>query len=526
MLATSGPVPDGPGWTFEFTWDGVRSLVDVGPGTVRLTGCGRGGIATRYPELDIIPALTKRRDMLLDGKIVALDAYGRPSFSRLQHRMNLQRPPATLLHQVPVAYYVFDLLRLDGRSTLGLPYRQRRELLEELDLTGGPVVLPPHFPDTDGHAVLDTAAQYGLHGVVAKHADSTYQPGRRSRSWVQTALRRTQEVVIGGWVPGRRGPADTLGSLLVGVPTEEGLRYAGQVGTGFTDAVRRELRDRLIGLQQRASPFVDRVPDQAARRAHWVAAELLGEVSYRQWTPHGRLAHPTWRRLRHRKHPAAVQGPVVVGASAAPARETVDEQQRAAVEEALRQARAEVQSLRVQIAPHFLYNALTTIASLVRSDPLRARELLIEFAGFTRYSFRSTGFTTLADELDNIDRYLALEQARLGERLRVTRRIVPDVLPVVLPLLALQLVVENAVRHGIEDEPDGGTVSISAVDAGGDCVITVTDDGPGRAPPAGLDDVDARLHAAFGVGYGLLADATEGAGTTVTLRVPDTTARS
>ena len=306
MLASTGPVPGDPGWAFEFAWDGIRSLADVQPDRLRLLGAHDRGIAGGYPEFDVLPALTERRRVLLDGKIVALDACGRPSFSRLQPRMNVQRPSPRVRRQVPVAYYVFDLLRLDGRSTLELPYRQRRELLEELDLARGPVVLPPCFLDIEGQAVLDTAAEYGLHGVVAKRADSTYQPGRRSRSWVETAVRRCQEVVIGGWVPSKRGPAGTLGSLLVGVPTERGLRYVGQVGTGLGSATRRNLLDLLTGLTRSTSPFLDQVPQEAARAAHWVAPELLGEVGYRQWTAHGRLAHPTWRGLRRGMHPAAV----------------------------------------------------------------------------------------------------------------------------------------------------------------------------------------------------------------------------
>ncbi|HEU0127516.1 MAG TPA: histidine kinase, partial [Pseudonocardiaceae bacterium] len=442
MLATPGPVPDDPGWAFEFAWDGARSLADVGPDHVRLLIGGKRGTPTKYPELNELPALTKHR-MLLDGKIVALDACGRPSMSRLQRRLSLQRPSVTALRRVPVVYYAFDLLCLDDRCTLQLPYLRRRELLEELELTGGPIVLPPYFPDTDGHAVLDTAAQYGLHGVVAKRTDSIYQPGRRSRSWVQTALRRTQEVVIGGWVPAKRGPAGTLGSLLVGLPTEVGLRYAGQVSVGLTNAVRRELRDRLAGLAQRTSPFADELPHQTAHTAQWVVPSLLAEVSYRQWTSRGRLASPTWGGLRRGKHPAAVQGPVVLSPTVQVAREPAAEGE---LVEAMQRAQAEVRALRVQISPHFLYNALSAISALVRPDPTRARDLLMEFAGFTRYAFRSTiDFVTLADEIENIERYLALEQARLEERLQVSMQIVPQVLPVVLPFLALQLVVESAV---------------------------------------------------------------------------------
>ena len=172
MLPTAGPLPTGPGWAFEFSWDGVRSLASAQPDRMCLFSGTHRSISAAYPELE---ALAGRRRMLLDGKIVALDSCGRPSFAQLQLRMNVQRPTRAMLRRAPVAYYVFDLLRLDDRSTVGLPYRRRRELLEELDLAGGPVVLPPYFLDTDGQVVLDTAAQYGLHGVIAKRADRLEQ---------------------------------------------------------------------------------------------------------------------------------------------------------------------------------------------------------------------------------------------------------------------------------------------------------------------------------------------------------------
>jgi DNA ligase D-like protein (predicted ligase) len=513
MLPRPGPVPQGPGWTFEFAWDGMRSLAGVESGGVRLVGGDGRAISTSYPELDALPALTGHRRLLLDGKIVALDACGRPSFPRLQQRMNVQRPSAAVQRRFPVVYYVFDVLQLDDHPVLELPYRRRRELLAELSLAGGPVVVTPCFPEADGQLMLDTAAEYRLSGVIAKRADSGYQPGRRSRSWVATALRHTQEVVVGGWLPGRTGSTGSPGSLLVGVPTERGLRYAGQVGTGFTDAGRRELADRLAGLARSMNPFLDDVPKPAARHAQWVAPELLGEVSYRHWTAHGCLGHPTWLGLRRGKHPAAIRGPVFVPGGAP--RKGVGERDPG---EAVRPARAGTEALRNQFSPHFLYNALTTISALVRTEPARARELLAEFAGFTRYTFRTSERSTLGDELENIERYLALEHARLDERLQVTLQAETAVLPVALPSLVLQLLVGNAVRNGIEEEPDGGTVAISAVEAGSDCVITVSDDGPGAAPDLG--DLDERLRAVFGDRYDLAVDRSAGAGTTVRLRVP------
>ncbi|MGH4003316.1 MAG: sensor histidine kinase [Pseudonocardiaceae bacterium] len=201
-----------------------------------------------------------------------------------------------------------------------------------------------------------------------------------------------------------------------------------------------------------------------------------------------------------------------------------------------RLAHAEVRALRAQISPHFIYNALTTISSCIRTDPEEARELLMEFAEFTRYSFRTAGeFTTLAEELNNIDRYLILEKARYEERLQVKLQIAPEVLPVVLPFLALQPLVENAVRHGLAGKPGGGTVSVVAEDAGAECVISVEDDGVGMDPArlrdemtdshlsgahVGLGNVHDRLRAAFGDECGLIVETGPGVGTKVSMRVP------
>src|SRR6185312_4963216 len=200
MVPVAGPVPDGPGWAFEFSWDGIRALGCAQRG---LFSSSHRSITAAYPELE---GFGGQRRMLLDGKIVALDSCGRPSFAQLQRRMNLARPSSIMVRRSPVTYYVFDLLSLDDRPTVGLPYQRRRELLEELELADGVLVRPPCFLDTNGATVLDTAARHGLPGVIAKRLDSPYQPGR-SRSWVQTTLRQTQEVIIGGWVPERGGSA-------------------------------------------------------------------------------------------------------------------------------------------------------------------------------------------------------------------------------------------------------------------------------------------------------------------------------
>ncbi len=200
-----------------------------------------------------------------------------------------------------------------------------------------------------------------------------------------------------------------------------------------------------------------------------------------------------------------------------------------------RLAEAEVRALRAQISPHFIYNALTAIASYVRTDPEHARELLLEFADFTRYSFRRHGdFTTLAEELRSIDRYLTLERARFGDRLQVTVRVAPEVLPVAVPYLCLQPIVENAVRHGLEGKTGPGRITILAEDAGSECHISVEDDGIGADPEQirlamtgegdsdsiGVGNVDERLRSVFGDEYGLVVETGPGLGTKVSMRVP------
>lgn len=196
---------------------------------------------------------------------------------------------------------------------------------------------------------------------------------------------------------------------------------------------------------------------------------------------------------------------------------------------------AEVRALRAQISPHFIYNSLTAIASFTRTDPDRARELLLDLAEFTRYSFRRHGeFTTLAEELRSIEAYLVIEKARFGDRMRVTLRVAPEVLPVVVPFLCLQPLVENAVQHGLEGKVEDGEITILAQDADHECLVTIEDNGVGEDPErvrralagdgstdsVGLANVDERLRAAFGDDYGLLVETAEGAGTKVTVRLP------
>ncbi len=197
---------------------------------------------------------------------------------------------------------------------------------------------------------------------------------------------------------------------------------------------------------------------------------------------------------------------------------------------------AEIRALRAQISPHFIFNSLAAIASFVRTDPERARELLLEFADFTRYSFRRHGeFTNLADELRSIEQYLALAGARFGDRLTVTLQVAPEVLPVTLPFLCLQPLVENAVKHGLEDSRHECRVTIAAQDAGAEAMVTIEDDGVGMdpavlrgilagehtaSPGIGLSNVDERLRQVYGDDYGLVIETGVGAGMKITIRIP------
>ena len=246
-----------------------------------------------------------------------------------------------------------------------------------------------------------------------------------------------------------------------------------------------------------------------------------------------------------------VDGDAVVGALVAYSREAsamlvraVDEVARwvsgqvelaAADRQRTRLMEAELRALRAQISPHFIYNSLTAVASFVRTDPDRARELLLEFADFTRYALRHRGeYTTLADELRNTERYLVLEQARFADRLVVDLHVAPEVLPIAVPFLVVQPLVENAVRHGLEGHTGVVTVTIHAIDEGMDALITIEDDGQGSepdviraalvhdsvSPSVGLGNVDARLRQVYGDRYGLVVETAPAAGTKVSFRVP------
>jgi bifunctional non-homologous end joining protein LigD len=318
MLAVEGKrPPNGDGWGFEIKWDGVRALAHSdGQGGLRIESRRGEDITARYPELTALGDALAGHRAILDGEIVAFDEHDRPSFQRLQLRMGLtseitiqRRVP-----QTPVTYVAFDLLYLDGRPTIELPYLERRRLLDELALDGPHWQTPAHHVG-EGEALLEAARARDLEGVVAKRLDSPYRPGRRSGEWIKVRNWRRQEFVIGGFMPGEGGRSGRVGSLLVGyhdsTPSEAQslerpplLIYSGGVGSGFTNDEIERLTRMLTARSRETTPFDVGAPKRPGAR--FCEPELVCEVKFTEWTHEGTLRQPVYLGLRDDKDPREV----------------------------------------------------------------------------------------------------------------------------------------------------------------------------------------------------------------------------
>lgn len=314
MLATAGSLPaDESAYGFEFKWDGARCLAAVEGTTMRLLTRNGIDVTHRYPELASLPTIAAGHNLLLDGEIVALDNDDRPSFARLQRRLHLQDAAeiARVATEIPVALLLFDILQLDGRWLAPLSYRERRKILDALDLGGDHISTPPWFPGEGGN-LLAAAERSGLEGVVAKRLESPYRQDYRSDDWIKVKVRRRQEFVIAGYLPGKGAQTGRVGSLLLGyypsppkgssARTKEPLRYAGNVGTGFSDLDRAALKRELDTREISRSPFDGRTP----ARAVFSEPVLIAEVAFHNWTRDGMLRHPVFLGLRDDKSPADV----------------------------------------------------------------------------------------------------------------------------------------------------------------------------------------------------------------------------
>jgi bifunctional non-homologous end joining protein LigD len=312
MLATLAKSPfSNPDWLFEPKLDGLRAITLIQNGRSRVISRNGRDVTRGYPSL--AEELTGQPgEMVLDGEIVAPDDEGRPSFQRLQQRMNLQNDADIRRAdvQVPVVYYVFDLLYLDGYDLRAVPLEERRRQLE--------IALVPsyrvHFIDqfeASGEAAYEAAVQHGLEGVMAKRRDSQYRSGERSRLWLKVKATLSDEFIISGYSRGTGTRESTFGSLILGQYDDKGkLRYAGHVGTGFDDRMLKDLLARLKPLRTERSPFTGEVSGKT--EATWVKPQLVAEVKFAERTSDGRLRAPVFMRLREDKPPKETERVEVV----------------------------------------------------------------------------------------------------------------------------------------------------------------------------------------------------------------------
>ncbi|MPV36173.1 ATP-dependent DNA ligase [Georgenia subflava] len=313
MLASAGEVGDlvdDIDWALEMKWDGVRAVVEVEGGQIRLTSRNGNDVTKLYPDLaDVGVCLDGVASAVLDGEIVALDGRGRPSFARLQKRFNLARPRdiAAAAKSAPVHVMLFDVLAVGGKDVVDETYDERRRRLREVvDPDRHPRLAVPDAFEGDIEAAMRASNEWGLEGVVAKRRDSRYVVGRRSRAWLKVKHTLTQEAVVVGWRPGQGTRGGAVGSLLLAVPGDDGeLHYAGRVGSGFTQREARDWVDELAKIE-RHTPPVAGVPRLDARDARWVSAERVAEVELSEWTTDRRMRHPRWRGWRPDKAPGDV----------------------------------------------------------------------------------------------------------------------------------------------------------------------------------------------------------------------------
>jgi bifunctional non-homologous end joining protein LigD len=307
MLATmTDGAFDDPGWLYEIKWDGYRVEAVVRANAVRLWTRNRIDAATYFPDLAGPPDWIEAREAVVDGEVVALDPEGRPDFSLLQDRTGLRgleaatgrrsaetpKKTADERKAIPLAYMVFDLLHLDGSSLLDVPLEERKRLLRRVIRPDPRVQYAAHVVG-EGEAFVRAAAKRGLEGIVAKRLNSRYEPGKRSRDWLKIKLRREQELVVAGWLPGK-GNAKDLGSLIVAVHDGGRLRHAGQVGSGFSATIRRRLLEALEPLRRDESPLdpVPRLPD-----ARWVEPRIVIRAEFAEWTTDGLLRQAAFKGI-------------------------------------------------------------------------------------------------------------------------------------------------------------------------------------------------------------------------------------
>jgi bifunctional non-homologous end joining protein LigD len=301
MLATQeGAIPRGEGWTFEVKFDGYRALAYIRAGECKLVSRNGNDLTGRFA--DVAKALVKAvrsPNAVVDGEVTRIDTTGRTSFSELQQGSG------------QLVYYAFDLLELDGKPLVDLPLHERKERLGRLiDLRTGSVAVSEGFDD--GDALFEVAQAQHLEGIIAKRVDSTYKSGRRTREWLKVKTENTDEFVVVGYTAGAGRRAGTFGALVLAVHEGSGLRYVGNVGTGFDDAEIRKLLKLMKPLRRDAPPFgeLPKMPRVRKGDVQWVEPKLVAQVRYGEWTHDGHLRHPAYQGLRDDKAAEEVRAPI------------------------------------------------------------------------------------------------------------------------------------------------------------------------------------------------------------------------
>lgn len=282
MKAALGDLPvDDDRWAYEVKYDGYRTLAFVEGGEVRLQSTNLRDVTGSYPELAGLPGGVHAESAVLDGEFVVLDDAGRPRFELVQR------------HEHPGVLFVFDVLRIGEHDTIGLPYEDRRRLLEQLVEPGDHWAVPSYRVG-GGAELLAATGDQELEGIMAKRLGSTYVPGKRSPNWRKIKHRRRVDVTIGGFTRGEGNRTGAFGALLVGLPGDDGLVFAGGVGTGFTHRRLQELGERFAGLVTERCPFTELPPATYRRTATWVAPVLRATIEIAEFTNDGLVRHASF----------------------------------------------------------------------------------------------------------------------------------------------------------------------------------------------------------------------------------------